>query len=194
VSGANCGEYRELVSAFVDEQLEGADLLRLKAHLESCPECRALEAGLRRFSALVRAAEVLRPHRRPPPGFAAAVAARAVSMSPATAVPFPGPRAARPIARGAWIGMAAAAAVAALLFSWSWQRLLPGDAAGRRVAGQVTPASVELASANRPVSTDEGDIDSWMSEHAMLARAGTLLGPAEEIEFASFHAGAIPER
>ena len=37
-------------------------------------------------------------------------------------------------------------------------------------------------------------MDTWMREHAMLARGGTLLGSAEESEFARFHAAAVPER
>jgi hypothetical protein len=84
--------------------------------------------------------------------------------------------------------MAAAAAAAALFFVWSWQRLLPGDFPGRRLAARPSPAAVTVAAA------EEGSMDAWMREHAMLARDGTLLGPAEEIEFASFHAGAVPER
>jgi hypothetical protein len=29
-------------------------------------------------------------------------------------------------------------------------------------------------------------MDSWLRQHALLARDGTLLGPAEEVEFANF--------
>ena len=43
-------------------------------------------------------------------------------------------------------------------------------------------------------AADEGSMDSWMREHAMLARGNTLLGQAEEIEFASFRDVAAPER
>jgi hypothetical protein len=184
VSGSRCEAYRELVSAFVDERLEGEELLRLESHLEICPGCRAFEAGLRRFGQLLRATEAFRPLRRPPPGFAAAVAARAVTQAPASAVPFPAARAARRPGREAWLGLAAAAA-AALLFAWSWQRLLPGDAPGARQAAR-TPAAVAVVAS----AADEGSMDAWMREHAMVARDGTLLGPAEEVEFASFHAAA----
>jgi anti-sigma factor RsiW len=189
VSGTKCGEYRELASAFVDEQLEGTELLRLEAHLEVCPECRAFEGGLRRFRELLRAAEAFRPLRRPAPGFAALVASRAAQPAGALVVPFPGRRPARRLSRGSWIGMAAAAAAAALLFSWSWQRLLPDDSAEQRSAARPA-ASLSVATSG----SDEGNIDLWMREHAMLARAGTLLGPAEELEFASYHPGAVPER
>jgi hypothetical protein len=189
VSSTTCGEYRELASAFVDEQLEGAELLRLEAHLELCPECQAFEGELRRFGELLRAAEAFRPLRRPPPGFAAMVASRAAEPPTSRTVPFPDTRAGRRVSHGPWLGMAAAAAAAALFFLWSWQRLLPGDSPSQRLAARP-PAPVSVVAS----ASDEGNIDDWMREHAMLARAGTLLGPAEEIEFASFHGGAVPER
>jgi anti-sigma factor RsiW len=188
VSDWQCGEYRELASAFVDEQLEGEDLLRLEAHLQVCPECRTLEGELRRFGGLLRAAEAVRPLRRPPPGFAMTVARRAAELPAARTVPFPEARTIARIPRGQGLGLAAAAAAAALFFLWSWQRLLPGDAPDRRAAVRPVPATVTAAGA------EEGSMDAWVREHAMLARAGTLLGPAEEIEFASFHAGAVQER
>jgi anti-sigma factor RsiW len=189
VSVTTCDEYRELASAFVDEQLEGEELLRLEAHLVVCPECQAFEGELRRFRELLRAAEAFRPLRRPLPGFAALVASRAAELPRAQVFPFSEGRAQRRVSRGPWIGMAAAAAAAALFFAWSWQRLLPDDSAVQRLA-ERTAAPAQTAAA----APEEGNIDIWMREHTMLARAGTLLGPAEEIEFASFHAGAVPER
>ena len=107
------------------------------------------------------------------------------------------PRAGRPLPRGSrrasrlprpWLGLVAAAAAAALFFAWSWQRLLPVDAPEQRIAASSFAAGVDLAAA------DGGSMDTWMREHAMLAREGTLLGPAEEVEFARPHAGAVPER
>jgi len=189
VSVMKCEEYRELASAFVDEQLEGGELLRLEEHLVVCPECQAFEGELRRFRDLLRATEAFRPLRRPPPGFAAMVASRAAALPRMHLVPFPESRSGRRVSRGPWLGMAAAAAAAALFFAWSWQRLLPGDSAEQRLADRAAaPAPIAVT------APDEGDIDVWMREHAMLARAGTLLGSAEEIDFASFHAGAVPER
>ena len=84
--------------------------------------------------------------------------------------------------------MVAAAAAAALFFAWSWQRLLPvGSPEQKIVTPRVAPV-VDVAAA------DGGSMDTWMREHAMLARGGTLLGSAEESEFARIHAGAVPER
>jgi anti-sigma factor RsiW len=183
VSDQRCEEYRELASAFVDERLEGDDLLRLEEHLEACAGCRRFEAGLRRFRQLLRAAAAVEPVRRPPPGFAATVAARVAREAIPAAVPFPRPRSARGPVR-ALIGFAAAAA-AVLLFVWSWQRLLPMQEPAQRVAaGGVTPSPRRVAVA------EEGSMDSWLRQHALLARDGTILGTAEEVEFASF--GAAP--
>ncbi|HEY5998038.1 MAG TPA: hypothetical protein VI078_01880, partial [bacterium] len=54
----------------------------------------------------------------------------------------------------------------------------------RMAAGVVAPAPVRVAAA------EEGDLDSWVRQHASVARDATLLGPAEEVEFASFDAAA----
>jgi anti-sigma factor RsiW len=176
VSDPRCEEFRELVSAFVDERLEGAELLRLEGHLETCAGCREFERELRRFGELLQAAEAFRPLRRPPPGFAAAVAARAV-RHPVPALPAPAPRpAGRLVFPLSWAALAAAAA-AALLFGWSWQRLLPIESPEQLLASR--PALVAPAAG-------EGSMDDWMREHAMVARDGTLLGSAEEVEVVSY--------
>jgi len=190
VSDMRCEDYRELVSAFVDERLDGAELLSLEAHIATCPGCRAFEVELHRFSGLLQAAEALRPLRRPPPGFAAMVASRAAAEPRTQIIPFPAAPAARRASRVTWLGLVAAAAVAALFFAWSWQRLLPGDLpTQRRIARTAAPVAGQAVAA-----ADEGSMDTWMHEHAMLARGSTILGPAEEIEFASFRAGAPAER
>ena len=185
MSDARCEEFRELVSAFVDERLEGAELLRLEGHLETCPGCRDFERELRRFGDLLQAAEAFRPLRRPSPGFAAAVAARAAGQQPPShAVPFPRPAAGRAFLPFSWAGVAAAAA-AVLLFAWSLQRLVPAEPPEQRVVFQQAPAAP---------GGGEGSMDTWMREHAMVARDGTLLGSAEELEFASYHAAGVDGR
>jgi len=181
VNDARCEEYHELVSAFVDERLDGPDLLRLETHLEACGGCRTFERELRHFKELLPAVEAFRTLRRPPAGFAALVAARAVREQGALTVPFPAAR-----ARGRWVGMVAAAAAAALFFAWSWQRLLPVGSPEQKFAARSFSPGVEVAEA--------GSMDTWMREHAMLARESTLLGHAEEAEFASFNAGAVAGR
>jgi predicted anti-sigma-YlaC factor YlaD len=190
VSDARCEEYRELVSAFVDERLDGGELLRLEAHVASCAGCRDFEVELRRFRGLLQAAETFRPLRTPPPGFAAMVAARVERLPRAEAVPFPEVRARRRALSASWLGMAAAAAAAVLFFTWSRQRLIDGDTLAQQLAGRPAGKAVVLAAS----PADGGDIEAWLREHAMDARDGTLLGPAEEVEFASFSARAFPGR
>ncbi len=176
MSDARCEGQRELVSAFVDERLEGAELLALEAHLEACAGCRRFEADLRRFPELLLASEAFRPLRQPPPGFAAQVAARAAAEQTGRVVPFPAPARRR---RASLLGFAAAAAAAALFFAWSWQRLLPGEPVAQQ-AQIPAPQTATFAVAQ----VDEGSMDDWLQRHASLARDATLLGPAEEFEFA----------
>ncbi|HEY6000109.1 MAG TPA: zf-HC2 domain-containing protein, partial [bacterium] len=76
MSDPRCERFRELASVFVDERLEGDELLAFEGHLERCGECRLFEAGLRRFRQVLRAAASVEPLRRPPAGFAAGVTAR----------------------------------------------------------------------------------------------------------------------
>lgn len=182
MSEANCEEHRELASAFVDERLEGAELLRLQAHLEACAACRRFEAGLRRLRQLLRAGAALEPLRRPASGFAAGVTARLVREGPVT-VAFPGRRPARVPAR--LVAGLAAAAAAVLFFAWSWQRLLPAEDPAQRIADR-SAVSAPL----RVAAAEEGSMDSWLREHALFARGGTILGSAEEFEFASYRPAA----
>jgi len=182
-----CEDYRELASAYADDRLEREDLLRLDRHLGECPGCRDFERGLHRSRELLRAAEAVSPLRRPPPGFAAAVVARIDRQPRAQVVAFPAAPAGRPASRRPWIGMVAAAAAAALLFAWSWQRLLPVESPEQSALTSPAVQAVDLAAA------DGGSMDTWMREHDMLARGGTLLGSAEEREIARFHPAAIPE-
>lgn len=190
MSDPRCEAYRELVSAFVDECLDGGELLRLEAHLQSCDGCRAFEVEVRRLRGLLQVAETFHALRTPPPGFAAAVSARIERLPRGPVVAFPETRSRRRAASASWLGMAAAAAAAVLFFAWTWQRLLDGDSLAQRLAVRpAAPATIALASTAEP-----GNMQAWLHEHAMDARDGTLLGPAEEIEFANFTAGPVPER
>jgi len=188
VSDTRCGEFRELVSAFVDERLDAGELLCLEEHFQACVRCRAFENELRRFRALLQAAEVFRPLRRPPPGFAAGVAARIDREPRAQVVPFREVRAGRRVSRVPWVGMVAAAAATALLMAWSWQRLLPVDSPEQKIVTASFAPAVDLAAA------DGGSMDTWMREHARRARESTLLGGAEEVELSRIHSAVFPER
>lgn len=184
MSDEQCGQFRELVSAYVDERLDGVELLRLEEHVRACAGCRAFEGDLRRFRRLLQAAEAFRPLRRPPAGFAALVASRVAGQPRAQIVPFPEVPAGRRASRVSWIGMAAAAAAAVLLFAWSGQRLL--DSPGPKFAGDPGAFVVDAT------AKDRGSMDTLMREHAMFARGGTILGSFEERESAMLH--AVQER
>lgn len=173
-----CERYRELASGFIDERLEAGELLDFEGHVEGCAGCRDFEAGLRRVRQLLRAASAVEPLRRPPAGFAAGVAARLAREVAPVAVPFPEPRAGRRPLRA--LAALAAAAAAALFFAWSWERLLPPEDPAQQV--------VWRGDVSRPDVLEDGSMDSWLREHALLARGGTILGSAEEVEFVSRHA------
>lgn len=176
MSEPTCERFQELVSAWVDGEARAADLLPLERHLEGCAACRDFDAGVRRVRELLHAGDALLPLRRPAPGFAAAVTARAAAGRTGAVVPF----APRPRPR-VWVGIAAAAAAAVTLFAWSWTRLLPGETA--------TPVAQRVSPAVQGVQTAGASMDDYLRRHAMLAREGTMLGPAEEIEFAAFGGG-----
>ena len=188
MSDAQCEDFRQMVSAFVDERLGGDELLLLEAHVQACVGCRAFEGEVRRFRGLLQAAEAFHPLRRPPPGFAAMVAARVDRLSRSQTVPFPEALAGRRRSRVPWVGMLAAAAVAALFFAWSWQRLLPVGSPEQKLVTAVAAPAMAVAAA------EGGSMDAWVRKHAMLARGGTLLGSAEETESAIVHSGAVPGR
>jgi anti-sigma factor RsiW len=167
-----CEQCRELASANADGQLSAPELVRLERHLSACPGCRAFADELPRLRELLQASEIFRPLRRPPAGFAAAVAARAAAQAPGRAVPFPGRRPAR-----RWAAVAAAAAAAALFFAWSWQRLAPTEH-GAMVAARGGAAAVAAA--------EEGSMETYLSEHVQLARGVMPLGAAEEMTFVGY--------
>jgi hypothetical protein len=188
VSDGQCEEYREKASAYIDERLDGGEVLSLAEHLRGCPGCREFEGGLRRVKNLLRDAEAFAPPRRPPPGFAAGVLAALDRAPAAQVVPFPGASAPPRRSPAPWLGLVAAAAAAALFFAWSWQRLLPIDSPEQHMSAAPPAAGVDVATA------DGGSMAAWVREHATLARSGTLLGSAEGIEFAGDRSGALPER
>ena len=180
MSDPRCERYRELASGFVDERLEAGELLDFEGHVEGCAACRDFEAGLRRVRQLLRAASAVEPLRRPPPRFAAGVAARLAREAAPAALSFPRPGSGRRPLRA--LAALAAAAAAALFFAWSWERLLPPADPAQQVVWRGDGA------VSRPDVLEDGSMDSWLREHALLARGGTILGSAEEFEFVSRHA------
>jgi anti-sigma factor RsiW len=97
---------RELLSAFIDDELTPREREQVRQHLETCPECRAHLASLRRTLGLVRTMDPVKV----PDGFRAQVRSQLAAVEQ--------PRAGRWLPRWSW-QVAAAAAVAVLIGAFS---------------------------------------------------------------------------
>lgn len=77
-----CAEYKELISAYVDDELTRRELKALLGHLKVCAECRAevvtLTVQKQEIRTAISAAEVLTPE----PGFSAKVLAEIDGINP----------------------------------------------------------------------------------------------------------------
>lgn len=67
-----CGKARKNLTAYIDGELDGRALEPLKAHLDDCPECRAVAAELKTTSGILSGLTELEPS----PGFDATFWAR----------------------------------------------------------------------------------------------------------------------
>ncbi|MEZ5294306.1 MAG: zf-HC2 domain-containing protein [Vicinamibacterales bacterium] len=143
-----CRDVRELLDAFVDEEVLVETTRAIEAHLERCPACRAEVQDVRRLKARVRAAVTGAP----------ALAAREAFVSDVTArLRGEAERAPSPGARRAWLALAAAAVlavgVALGLGQWtsrSWMALVLAAAGDHRYCAlfhRLEEAPIPLADA-----------------------------------------------
>lgn len=178
----SCEGFQELSSAFVDDQLEAAEILSLQEHLRGCPECRRFLADIYRLQDLCRAEAAHRALRSPYPGFAAVVS-RKMGLE-GLPVPARGEQAWFPWRRPLWTSLAGALAAALLVFAgWSWHRFSSREET-RRAA--VAPHLGQVG--------DLGSMDSYLRQHALLAIDATLLGPPGGMELIGFELDEEPGR
>jgi len=52
----HCGRVSNLLSAYIDRELAGTEMLQIRRHLEGCPGCSAAYGSLRRVKSLIAAA------------------------------------------------------------------------------------------------------------------------------------------
>jgi anti-sigma factor RsiW len=52
----HCGRVSNLISAYIDRELAGTEMLQIRRHLEGCPGCSAAYGSLRRVKSLIAAA------------------------------------------------------------------------------------------------------------------------------------------
>ncbi|MGE0811891.1 MAG: anti-sigma factor [Vicinamibacterales bacterium] len=98
-----CRDVRELVDAFVDEEVLVETTRAIEAHLERCPACRAEVQDVRRLKARVRSAVTEAPGLAVREAFVSDVTARLRREAE---------RASAPGTRRAWLALAAAAVLA----------------------------------------------------------------------------------
>ncbi|MDY6862572.1 MAG: zf-HC2 domain-containing protein [Thermodesulfobacteriota bacterium] len=65
----SCMDYRELISAYIDDELKGKELRRLLLHLEGCSECKKEMSKLLTIREFVRKEFELAPGILPPQDF-----------------------------------------------------------------------------------------------------------------------------
>jgi len=129
----DCRDLRETISAFVDGEIPAEEAERVREHIASCPECRAVEARMRSLGDGVRQ---LRPPV--PDGFRNAVFARLESEG---ALP-PKRKAAPARWRRAAVPLAAAAALALVLLTSreaAREAPVPGPSTARIEAPAAAP-------------------------------------------------------
>lgn len=198
----NCDQALEQISAALDAELAGGDLADLEAHLASCPACRALYEELRGIQD-----ELLESVEDPPEDFhnrlMAAVAAEPVPVAGS----LPAVKKSR---RRAWAGIAAAAAVAALVLFPQWDG--QGNSGGNGAAipmmadapaggeeavpaedGAILPSSRSMEDCGAPMS--DGMEKSVLSDAqpTVPPLAAAPEAPAMEVRNAGGERAGLPE-
>ena len=131
----NCEEAQELLSAYVDGQLEERDRACVQAHLQDCPSCAEEQEGFSRVNELLDSWDLVEPP--------AGLAERVVALTDlAHLVQAPQRRPVLDLVKGA--GLAFAAAVVAVVALW----LLHGHCGAMAVAAgeEATALAQEFTS------------------------------------------------
>lgn len=168
-----CRDARELLSAWIDEQLAEAEELSVRAHLEGCVACRALARELESTVAAVRSL----PRIEAAPDFTARVVSRAqrheerrawwrglVFREPGAFVPAPALRVAAALVLGLLAGYGAA--------QWNPGRSGPAPLAvdTRSVPGESlgTASGATDLGGTRPGGLAAGEIDYVLDRYTVV--------------------------
>ena len=182
-------EHEELLALYALDALEGEDLARLEAHLDTgCAQCRR-ELARRRGEVAALADAV--PGEAPPPGAREALLARIEREAPrpperARALAFPAAPPSPPSppsrVRLGWLGLAAALLIAALAWGLASQRALHGEierleARNRSLQTALDRGAAELdAMRTRLASTRSALRAAAAAPEAVLAGLGDAAG------------------
>lgn len=134
---AGCERYEEMIWALLDGDLAPEQEAALRAHMDGCPDCRAL------YEAAAAAAGVLREDlAEPPAALAEGVMARVAAYEAERGEPRP----VRPVKRlRRWLPVAAAACLAVVIVGVALPRLKMGSARSGAAADTAAPQAAPYA-------------------------------------------------
>ena len=169
-----CDETRDLLGAFVLDSLEPADEARVRAHLESCAECRKEEAALRAVAMSIgeSVAELA-----PPPGLRERILAQARIESPARTGSARSGESGSPAGNwrrsrwSPWVATAAAALLALSAGSWGLIEHFSGSSRA------TVMTSAPLAPVEKLLASGDAKVISLSPSQDSQARGVLLTNP-----------------
>lgn len=143
----NCRNSLNSLSAYVDRELAGDQMLAIRSHIERCPECQAEYESLRSLKTELAAL----PMHEPPPGLDLDVIRMVRRLQPA-----------RSRTRLSWALLAATSAAAAVLAVLTFNAFF----------GLTSEPGVAEANTDFDAETDSAVVDPFGSSHAPILPVG----------------------
>jgi anti-sigma factor RsiW len=157
----NCGDVREILFAFLDNELDASLSIEVQRHMEHCPDC-AREAETERAVGKRLAAAMERE--------SAGLPALDEIVGTAVAGPAIGHRRRR-VGKGAWRGLGVAAVVFLGVAGW-WYVASDRRPGGGGLVDALVADFDHFVSGGRPVqiaSADPGEVSRWLASETGLA-------------------------
>lgn len=173
-----CEKYAELVSAYLDDELNASELLELAAHLKACASCSRLMEEFMEMKDLLRQAEPYWPKPSPTRGFLRAVKRRArEEWAPGDGQTIAGATPAAP-RRVATMTVAAMAALLVLAGAAAYFQLR-----GPSVEVGPLPAAPGAAVYQLAREGNGENLEAYIREHALESSRSLILDYEDNVEF-----------
>jgi anti-sigma factor RsiW len=180
-TNADCDAMGELISAYIDDELEPRELPAFGKHLRACPACAAALEQMAAQKTLLRRSEPYWPVAVPSAEFGAKLAA---SLAGAAVPGAPFRARARARLHSLAQGWPMAAAVTMTLILATSAALLVSRTPDGNVADM---AEAPRARDEQPYTAGGEDLNRYLRDHAMEAAEGSLLSDAAEtLELAAY--------